>query len=358
MVQNPVATRLSLPFAAWPEIDRQLWDEAVRDDDPLEALGPAAVWSAGSRRKRIYGYGRWLRFLPAQGWLRATQAAAARATRPQVEAYHAELRATLAATSVRHAIEELCAMLAVIEPMADWSWLRAMRARVDALAQPVRPVQPRVVPARELWRAGLTAMAEADAGPRRCRRYHASAFRDGLAVAMLAACPLRRRSFVGLELGRHFVAIRDGYMLRFEANDLKYGTSLDFPPPAELGPWLAHYLDHYRPILAARGTSSGRLWLNADGMPLTDVGMSERIAKVTVQQLGRPVNMHLFGHAAATSMAIDDPHYVQLITALLGHTRLGTSERYYNVAGSLEAARSYQDKLSTEFHLHRARSTK
>jgi hypothetical protein len=33
------------------------------------------------------------------------------------------------------------------------------------------------------------------------------------------------------------------------------------------------------------------------------------------------------------------------LAALLGHARLATGERYYNLAGSLEAARSCQDRL-------------
>ena len=55
--------------------------------------------------------------------------------------------------------------------------------------------------------------------------------------------------------------------------------------------------------------------------------------------------MQHFRHAAATSMAIDDPHHVLLVTALLGHGRIGVSERYYNLATSLEAGRAYQQGL-------------
>ena len=52
---------------------------------------------------------------------------------------------------------------------------------------------------------------------------------------------------------------------------------------------------------------------------------------------------------AATSIAIEDPHHVTLIAALLGHARLATSERYYNMATTLEAAASYHRQL-VEFY--------
>ena len=56
--------------------------------------------------------------------------------------------------------------------------------------------------------------------------------------------------------------------------------------------------------------------------------------------------MHLFRHAAATGMALHDPHHVQLLAALLGHSILATSERYYNMATTTEAARNYQYQLA------------
>jgi integrase len=341
----PTHRRVSLPFEDWPEIDRRLWAEALRDDDPLEAVGPAARWSAATRQKRAYGYGRWLRFLQRHEQLDPTISPAERATRARVDAYAAELRTTRAGSSVWNPLEDLCAVLGVFQGPADLFWLRAALRRAKATSRPARPIQPRLVAARDLWRAGLAEMARLDVERRGCRRYRAGAFRDGLAVALLAACPLRRRSFAGLELGRHLVAAGDSFVLRLGPADLKNGATLDFPLPTELGPGLQHYLEEHRPVLAERGRPTARLWLNVNGMPLTDAGLSERITKVTVRHLGRPISMHLFRHAAATSLAIDGPHHVRLLAALLGHAQLATGERYYNMAGSLEAARSYQDRL-------------
>lgn len=101
----------------------------------------------------------------------------------------------------------------------------------------------------------------------------------------------------------------------------------------------------HRAVLAVRGPATARLWLNVDGSPITAEGLAERIAQLTAHHLGRPISMHLFRHAAATSAAVEDPHHVGLIAALLGHARLATGERYYNMAGSIEAARRYQHRL-------------
>lgn len=125
-------------------------------------------------------------------------------------------------------------------------------------------------------------------------------------MTLLAACPLRRRGFAGL----------------------KNGATLDFPLPAELGPRLRRYLEVHRAILANCGTPTAGLWLNTRGAPLSAAGLGQRVARVTARHLGRPIPVHLFRHAAATSLATEDPHHVRLVAALLGHPRLATGERY------------------------------
>ena len=57
--------RVSLSFASWPILDRQLWEAAHVRDDFLEADGAAAGWRDKTRRQVIKGYGLWLFHLAA-----------------------------------------------------------------------------------------------------------------------------------------------------------------------------------------------------------------------------------------------------------------------------------------------------
>ncbi len=54
---------------------------------------------------------------------------------------------------------------------------------------------------------------------------------------------------------------------------------------------------------------------------------------------------HLFRSAAATSIAVRAPGSVDIIPAVLGHGSPRTAERYYNLAGSLEASRAHSAML-------------
>jgi hypothetical protein len=54
--------RLHLPFAKWPEIDRQMWNSAVENDDPFDD-GPGARLAERTSHKYWMGWRRFLGFL-------------------------------------------------------------------------------------------------------------------------------------------------------------------------------------------------------------------------------------------------------------------------------------------------------
>lgn len=335
---------MSLPVEAWPAVDQRLLADAFREGDLLGGSGPGVHLRPVSRQKRIYGYGYWLRFLQSHGRLDPDLPPADRATTVNVAAFIHDAQQTKALSSIRVMLEDIVGLLGLMQPDADLKVLRRALSSVKARASPARPIQPRLVPIRDLLQAGLAEMQAAEERERSCDHYRAAAYRDGLAVALLAACPLRRRSFVGLRIGTHLQRVADGYLIHLDGADLKCGGPLDFSLPVQLEPLLQRYLDVYRPQLL-RGATHDALWISARGRPMCAVGLSERIGLVTRRRTGRRLPMHLFRHAAATAMAIDDPHHVRLITALLGHSTLATAERYYNMATSLEAAGNYQQQL-------------
>jgi integrase len=336
--------RTSLVWDQWPELDRRLVEAAFRKGSVLDEGGEGAQLAPATRRKRIQGYGVWLSYLARLGLLEPMRLPAERLSRKLVAGFVEERRREVSSASVADDIKNLLVMIHLMQPDAELGWLRQMLSRLVSAVIPVRPIQPRLVPAFELFEAGFRDMDQADAADHTSPRRRASRYRDGLAIALLAACPLRRRSFVYLRIGHHLAQVGDVMTLQLGPADLKNPSQLAFPLPAGLVPRVIRYLQAYRPVLLDGGMTD-RLWVNPFGRPMSLEGLAERVAARTRQHFGRPISMHLFRHAAATSMAIDDPHHVALIAALLGHARLATSERFYNMATSLDAARSYQAAL-------------
>ena len=109
------------------------------------------------------------------------------------------------------------------------------------------------------------------------------------------------------------------------------------------------YLHMYRPVFWRNPKRDlrhrNKLWLSSWGRGLCDNMVYQRVMKLTKSRLGVAINPHAFRHAAATSIAFGDPEHVQIVINILGHTTLATSERYYILAQTTEAARRYHDHI-------------
>jgi integrase/recombinase XerD len=204
------------------------------------------------------------------------------------------------------------------------------------------------VPSRDLYDYGFEVMGSA--GTRSTPLKEAGQYRDGLMIALLAARPVRRKNLASIEIGRHLVGQGTVYLLRFPGQETKTGRALEFPLPQALTGPVDFYIKYHRPFLIG---SKGRwkrdpgdaLWLSDHGSPMSASQLGARISQRTREGFGLPINPHLFRDAAATSIAIEDPEHVGIVTTILGHSNGGTAEAYYNQATSIEAARRYQDVI-------------
>jgi hypothetical protein len=52
---------------------------------------------------------------------------------------------------------------------------------------------------------------------------------------------------------------------------------------------------------------------------------------------------HAFRHCAATTVAVHRPELVDIIPGVLNHSSRATNEKFYNMAGMLEASRAHSD---------------
>ena len=338
--------RRCLAIAEWPDADRNLWLAALTPGDILEPGGARAHYRPISNTKIAKGYGRWLAWLATTGALLPSDPSK-RITPSAVQAYVTALQAVNRRQTLLARLQELYEAALVMDPGGDWPWLRRLTSRVRGLADDRRDKRPRMVSAANLFELGCRLMADTQGTPRQC----AVRFRDGLVIALLAARPLRRRNLAELTLHHSLVQRGRCWWLLLPDEETKTATPLEMPWPEALHQQLETWLTIHRPLLAAcRGRwhspASGAVWISADGSPMTQMALYDRITQQTKAAFGLPMNPHLFRDCAATSIAIQDPENVRIAASLLGHGSLATTERYYNQARSLEAARHWQDTLA------------
>ena len=236
-------------------------------------------------------------------------------------------------------LDGLVRALGILAPEGDWAWLQGVAKRCRAEARTRKPKAARLRESRELFELGLQLMDDAGvASPLAWKQ--AVRFRDGLMIALLAARPLRLANFAGLQIDRHLVRAGGDFWLMLSPDETKTHVHIELPIPRVLNPYLERYLEEHRRTLSV-GRTSPFLWLTHDARPLRPPAVYKAIVKRTRKAFGRSVNPHLFRDCAATSLAIEDPEHVRAASALLGHTSLASTTKYYNQATTLSASRQH-----------------
>lgn len=339
----------SMPIAHWPEADRRMWGQALTRRSVLDDASVAASWRPITQSAVAKSYGHWLCFLERRGELGVGDVPTLRVTPARVQAYVDDLRSrSLASATIHMRVLHVARFLEAAQAGSCPTWLHKFIRRLNGAVVPVRDDRAKLKPAEVLVDLGhrLITRAESDSGVPIRRR--ATTYRDGLMILVLCCCPVRVGNLGALKLGQTFVREGGQWWLRFGAGQTKGKRPINLPLAAEITPIVEHYVEHWRPILLAATstvTDASFLWIRErDGTRLKKLG--DRIAEVTRAELGRVFNAHLFRKLAATELAIRDPGHVGAAQALLGHARYDTTEKAYNLARTIDAARRVQATLA------------
>lgn len=342
-----------LPVTAWPALDRKLWMQALEKAGLLDEPRPAADWVPITQEAVAKSYGRWLRWLTAKGQLDPHLPPAQRVSFERIQAYVGELQARNAPNTVHMRVLHLGRMLEVMVPGSRPDWFGRVLRKLRDARQPARDDRARQVPIAELLTLGFDLLARAEQQSQAKPHLNALLYRDGLILLILCACPLRARSLAALRIGSRLERRGSEWWVVLPRADTKTHRPLALPLPAALSQPIEQYLARWRPLLLSRQTAygtaavvdGGHLWLGKSGHGLKAKQFHEILARVTRRELGRAVNPHLIRKIAATELAIRDPAHIGVAQRLLDHASPATTEEYYDLARSIDAARRVHQTL-------------
>jgi integrase len=333
-------------FDAWPALDRAAWHAALISGGILGGGGALAQRTQSDLRRYRQTFGTWLAFLadrteglPATGVDHFRE--------EQVRAFLQLLETRLAPCSILSFLVSLRAAVRALGPVQQFPVLDRAIRHYKRTAKPVGDKESRMQDIRELRELGLHLMAQPQRATAAMR--HANQYRDGLAITMLTAMPLRISNLGSLQIDRNIRRLSDRYTV--DVPKTKNGDAITF----DLPPWLTdpidRYLTQFRPYLLARrgrwwsSTPNHAFWVSSNGTAMTARQLSKRIVDRTREAFGKPINPHLVRDIVATTIATEDPEHVGMILAILGHRSLKTSEKHYNHAKSWHASLRYQEAL-------------
>ncbi len=334
---------LALPIASWPKADRDMWENLLRHGGPLDDRGALSHLRLPSLAMLNYCYGRWL------GWLARTECDGLleppvdRATITRLLAWLEALDHIAPMTKLM-LVSGTLRVLRAAAPEMDWRLQRRLETSLKRSAGRGNPERKRgrVLSTAVLLDAGVKlASLQADAAT--TELIATKRRRDGTMVAMLALMPMRRRAFASLKLGHSIYVSENEIVVALPEEMTKSGVPWEAPVPSQVLPLLRRYLSETRPWLMARGGQQhDYLWVGDRGAPFLNLNyLGEKIATITTQITGVRVPPHFFRDAAATTLARISPEAARLIRPILTHSTLGTAERHYIQARSVEAGRDY-----------------
>ncbi len=330
----------SLPLELWPEADQRAWAVACQPSKRLKRGGAAGHLKPVTRDDHAYHYGNFLGFLDRCGSLRHDEPAAANVTAKNVDAYLAELKGRVSSMTVHGSICRLRRAAKYMAPECDFGWLLEIGKDLALVAVP-RSKFDRLVLTEVLLEAGLTLIQEAESSPKMTKLACAKQVRNGLMLSLLSLCPIRRKNFAALEIGRTLVKTRGTWWIVLSADKTKERRADERPINELLTPFIDRYIRDYRPVLARSHPASSILWLSSrKGTPVSDKGMARVIRQSTLSTVGVAMGPHLFRTSAASSAAVLGRENPNLASALLHHTHPSVTNAHYNRATSLSAGES------------------
>jgi integrase/recombinase XerD len=332
--------RLHLPYAQWPSADRLLWERAMGNDDPF-ADAAGAHFAKTSQDNYLRAWRRFLGFLAIHDPAALEVPAAERLNLERIRQFAANLRGTNAPRSVASQVAWLYQAARVMMPERDWTWLKAMIARLHKAAPASAPAGP-VITSIQLLDLGQELMDESK--PTADSPFSiddAIRYRDGLMIAFLAFIPLRRKNLTALEIGRHLIREGGRWFVIIPDDEAKTGTAIEFPVPELLSSYLAVYLDRVRPRML-RVPGCAALWVSSQGGgPLSYGSIGYVINRHSTRSLGFRIAAHDARDAAATTWALCAPEKIGVARDLLAHSDLRTTVKHYNRARGIEASRAH-----------------
>ena len=240
-------------------------------------------------------YGNFLGFLDRCGWLRHDEPTAASVTAENVDAYLAELKTRVSLNDRSMARYAGYGELPIYGPGTRLRLALGDRQDLALVTQPR-------VQIRSPGSDGSSAGSRSYPHSTRPKTLHkmtklacANQVRNGLMVALLALCPIRRKNFVALEIGRSLVKIQDTWWIVLSADETKERRADERPINELLTPLIDRYISDHRPVLAQSHRASSFLWLSSrKGTPISDKGMARVIRQSTLSTVGVAIGPHLF----------------------------------------------------------------
>lgn len=344
----------SLKPDRWPPQIRTLVDLRQAPRTPLGKVNVAVQWRESTYRSHLWNLGYFLGWLEWSGRLDGTASLQTLVTLETLTDYVDAMRgAGLSPRTIAARLTAIRAAMAALCPNADVRWLIQGIKRLAEEPSDRRQTLQRSQHTERLVELGMSLIRSAMlfplSGPEHA---HAVDYRDGLLIVFTALVVPRLGTLPVMMVDEHLVRHGSTYKVKWQGTQMKGGRrAYEAVLPDELGSLIERYLEIYRPVLAARSRKAANttkrqpVWLNRRGAAMGARSIYDMIIARTKAAFRVAVYPHAFRHSAATSLILERPDLIKLITPLLQHHTTSMRNTYI-LAERVEAGLRYGEMLA------------
>lgn len=349
--------------SAWPQALRRLQDLRQIKAGTFTKRNVASTWREGTFNLHVCSISFFVGWLNWSGRINDGAELNGWATPEALGAYVAEMRAAgLSPRTIATRVDGVRAALAALAPEIPTAWIMQGINRLRAEPSDRRRTQARMQHTAKIVELGMSLIRQAvqdrgNATP--CQR--AVLYRDGLIIVFMALAVPRLKPVSMMRLGEHLVRQGDGYRIAWSAAEMKEARPYEAQLVPELSGLISRYLDEFRSVLAAKSKAPGRdaeaaVWLNQRGDPLSSRLIYDLIVARTGAVFEAPMFPHAFRHSAATTVVLERPDLIRLVTPLLQH-RDSSSRETYLLADNVAAGQRFGAVIASRRSQRRRRFT-
>ena len=230
----------------------------------------------------------------------------------------------------------------ILDPDLDLRWLRDIELELEDQMRPA-PKSNRVMFSDRIFEAGAELIRKAEADVQRTALQRARMARDGLLIAFLAVCPIRRKNLAALRLGVTLVQEADTWWLVLPDSETKSRRHDHRILPSVLGDLIDIYVTKFWPAFPP---CDNALWPSQYGGAMSEAGLHKLVTITTERELGKAIGPHMFRHCMPYTIANVDGSRIGLASAVLQHSDPRTTQKHYNRAHSVESSRAFEQIVS------------
>jgi len=279
-----------------------------------------------------------------------------------VDLYLSDIEETNRGWTPYNRAQELYDSIRVMTPHLnedEWHWLRIGFENLRLTAAPHRNKVERLKLAWQIEELALSLMEDAETLPKKSHHQgigvttleRAMLYRDGLALLIMIRRPFRIKNFSSIRIGKQLILDATTGTLSFLASEMKSKRSIEAPLPDHVVIALHRYITHYRQILLttsgkAKHIKTNALWISRDGTELAEGSLHNVFRRRTEEEFGKPIPPHWFRDIDVTTLTRHSPEDARIASIILGHSDPEVTNRHYNHAQHIDAAKRHLDVLS------------